>query len=92
MRRRMTFAEFLERLPKDGWDIRDYGRIRRWDDDSTCPFLYVAAQRGVGSVQNFDRTNTLARQHVFFAADNYPGHNPAIRQRLLEACGLLEAA
>lgn len=88
MRRRMTFDEFLKRLRTTKWRLRIDGSIRA-DSSCDCPYTYVLGQHGVFP-QDSDENIGWRRRALFAAADNDPCHNPAIRRRLLEACGLKE--
>ncbi len=85
----MSFTDFLDLLGKTQWVITDGpiggGRIRRAADITCCPYLFVRGIPGVHSRKDCDDD----RQKVFDAADNLTGHDPVIRRRLLQACGLV---
>lgn len=83
-RRRMTFDEFLGLLGQMKWHLRDGKFIRLDGSRVDCPWLCVADFSRVKVVHG----NFPDREKLFDAADNAPGHDPEIRRRLLEACGL----
>lgn len=87
----MTISAFIEGLPQTGWHLRN-GYIRAVFGDQ-CPisngtpyrsWQYKAAAKLIG-------LSTEDAESVAFAADKCIGHDPALRARLLEHCGLKEA-
>jgi hypothetical protein len=84
----MTFGEFLKLLPKTKWTLTDRGEIVCKGED--CPFLFVSGLIGVRRHDLVTLEMLHHRRKLFAAADNDEGHDPAIRRRLLEACGLKE--
>lgn len=91
MKRRMTFDEFLRLLPKDGWTLGHYpgtGNEIIRADGRVCPWVYVSQLSGISADTSAWRGDRDKRQALFDAADDEPGHDPEIRRRLLEACGL----
>lgn len=75
------FFALLEKTPRY-WFLFN-GMIRRRTDICVfcCPWSEVAYVGG--------RTQVVERKvDIWNAADNVPGHDPALRQRLLAACGL----
>lgn len=84
----MSLDEFFEKLkatPGD-WIIHPSGDIVAADDLSCCPYL------AVHPAPELSRDDLRA---LFAAADNntHLSHfDPALRARLLEACGLTEPA
>lgn len=76
----MTLDEFLERLRETPRDWRlDGGVILRAENQ--CPFMAVP---GAG------RLKSWLCDAVWAAADSAPGHDPALRAQILDACGLKE--
>ena len=87
----MGIDEFFEKLPRDGWRLLShYGkqRIRR---EQCCP-LEVAAKTGPNSVPEAAAILQAGsiQMAVMDAADEYKGHDPALRARLLAHCNLTE--
>ena len=79
----MTLGEFLVELRNTQgiWELRE-GKIRTGKDNH-CPQTYLY------------RSNQYIRydiREVWKAADNDSEHNPELRAKLLEACGLSEIA
>jgi len=96
----MTIDEFFERLPRDGWvgitadnvSVRDRNKYCAiWvvyaedflDDDCEWPIDVFAAGEEMGLAEE-------TALQIVRAADNSPGHDPALRARLLEHCQLTE--
>jgi hypothetical protein len=59
------------------------------DRTSTCCPLLAYSWR-IPHPEKMGLYESLAGQAIMDAADDRPGHNPKVRQRLLEACGLAE--
>lgn len=97
----MTLDEFyaaLERTPRK-WKLHGdhiridfpyelHPRLAEFDMDAPqCPWTYVSITERVATLD----AEIGSLHAIFAAADNDSGHDPAIRQRLLAACGLEEA-
>ena len=83
-----AFLALLKATPRS-WSLheRTEAGVHRgaiyFDGGRSCPYIQVDNQFGVLSDNDIART-------IWEAADNFPGHNPEIRKRLLEACDLKE--
>lgn len=80
----VPYPEFLENLKKTprNWYVNADGGIRTrkpTQDLVSCPGM---------ECDIFNRNNSYYSWNVAAAADNEEGHDPAIRQDLLDACGL----
>lgn len=86
----MTIEEFLGKLPKDGWYLS--GRqIRR--HDGCCPIEYVGDLRMGEAFRSAAKLglSTDDKFAIMYAADGTGAEGyKVLRQRLLEACGLVE--
>lgn len=74
----MTLDEFFAKLPREGWRISFAGEIRSIKKPVICPYLAVSGSFPEGGTK------------IYLAADKTPGHEPALRARLLAHCGLEE--
>lgn len=86
----MTISAFIEGLPRHGWRLEDDLRIRC---DGQCPVV-CGTRFGNYSWQRAAMQIELAQNDaaaIVSAADGYVNHDPALRSRLLEHCGLKEA-
>lgn len=89
----MTLPDFLAQLaqtPRD-WQIVEGRFLRRvTPKGNECP---VSALCGMGARDVIDAAETLGmdeeiRLRVVYAADGTYTHDPALRQQLLDACGI----
>lgn len=71
--------EMLKVLPQTKWILINEGEIVTEENIECCPWIY-AHNLGI-SVKEYRK--------VFDAADNKEGHDPELRKKLLEACGLI---
>ena len=78
----MTIDEFLDALSKTPrkWYLTPFGHIRMCDT-YMCP--EVALRNGPRGPYSYDNYKI-----IWAAADNQRGHDPELRARLLQACGL----
>jgi len=79
----LAFLEALGKTPRD-WRMCN-GFVRRGKHDGRCPAEAVFDITGVTEYLYEEEFAPIAR-----AADNLPGHSPALRAAILEACGLRE--
>lgn len=94
----MTLDEFFEKLPKTGWhfmDSAEFGKLRiRLGAGCQCPLEAVAiVDAGSVSICRLVEGIGLSFEdgkRIVYAADNWIGHDPALRARLLAHCGLEE--
>ena len=89
----MTIDELIARLPRDGWRLVQSTIRRRVECE--CPLAFVANRECSPDslVGGYRGTHLLGMTwqdaiEVIDAADNATGHDPALRARLLAACGL----
>lgn len=88
----MTYDEFFEKLPRDGWQLIG-SAIRR--EPNECPISAVA---GSSSVRWWKFTESLGidygmGERIAVTADGRSSlrqYDPALRARLLAHCGLKE--
>ena len=77
----MTLDELivkLERTSRDWW-LGENGEIRRGEEMiANCPWI----EADIPTIEG------IATTAIWVAADNAQGHIPALRSRLLAACGL----
>jgi hypothetical protein len=88
--RHLSMEEFFAELQKTPrtWAVHPDGRIGQSDSKMICPALGVC--RSV--IARYPRASvcfSFNGNEIYSAADNRPGHNPEVRRRLLETCGLL---
>ena len=85
------YAE-LRKVTEGGvkWRIGDDGEIRWTGNPVDCPWLVV--RRTLHTLAEGKHFSYLTPYPIACAADNDPGHDPAIRAKLLECCGLEERA
>jgi len=90
----MQWKAFLKLLGQTTWSLRPDGEIIRDVPGYgyMCPYLYVRDELnalGTGDKRTpIKRGGRTVKREIFDAADNYSGHNRAIRRDLLKACGL----
>lgn len=93
----MSYEEFYELLPLDGWSVDERGRIRRYvdgEDRSQCP---ITAAAGIpGYIALAEAADKLGLEwgymdQIVWAADQ-PGRpeSEGIRRQLLARLGLQE--
>lgn len=96
----MTIDEFLVRLEavdRQWWGKSESPWIRtktpKDSDTYCCPLTAVAGLTKVGDWKKAAEQLGLSiddAKAIVAAADNRDGHDPALRARLLKACGLTE--
>lgn len=101
---RLTIDEFLGRVRAKGiaWHLAGGWAVRFSDGDvrshGLCPIAAFAAPkdrcrahvRPVAFAEKAGLLSAVDAAEIVRAADQRPGHNPELRRRLLEACGLTE--
>ena len=77
----MTLDEFiaeLEKTPRD-WHVNKLGAIRRREYRWICPWIEIE-----------EKPDDEIGRKIWRAADKRGDHDPALRSRLLAACGIKE--
>lgn len=83
----MTIEEFLGKLPKEGW-MMSAGQFIRREDTCQCPIEYVAGTDAGWLATAVQRLELDGGPYKIIHAADMTG--TPLRQRLLEACGLVE--
>jgi hypothetical protein len=88
--RELSMEEFFAELQKTPrtWAVHPDGRIGQSDSKMICPAVGVC-QSVIARYPRASVCFSFNGNEIYSAADNRPGHNPEVRRRLLETCGLL---
>lgn len=87
------FLEKLKQTPRD-WITSTSGEIRRWNGTICCCPITSCDPWGPSPCHQYGHAalamglNLEQYSSIMHAADNHRAHDPALRARLLEACGL----
>ncbi len=84
----MIIEKMLEVLPNTKWQFINNNEIVTLISSGVCPWVYAHDQ---GVFNNFSHEEYLSQCYkVYDAADNKEDHDPELRKKLLEACGLCD--